>query len=164
MNNAKTVLTTGLMGTLATLCSAASVHAAEGSQVIDEIIVTARKQEESLQSTPVAVSAISAEQMQNAQVVNALDLQRTAPGIVVSRGTAGTSGFAFISIRGQGNLQPILANDPAVATYVDGVYIPRPSQGQTDLIDVERVEVLRGPQGTLVWTQYHGWCREHHHA
>ena len=149
MNDAKNVLASALVGTIAALTSTLPAQAAETSPVIDEVIVTARKQAESLQSTPVAVTAVTAEQLVNAQVVNAIDLQRTAPGLVVSRGTAGTSGFAFISIRGQGNLQPILANDPAVATYVDGVYIPRPSQGQTDLIDIDRVEILRGPQGTL---------------
>src|SRR3546814_3527716 len=73
----------------------------------------------------------------------------TTPSLTIARGSASTAGFAFVSIRGQGNLTPIIANDPAVATYIDGVYISRPAQGLTDLQDLERLEVLRGPQGTL---------------
>lgn len=103
----------------------------------------------SLQTTPIAVTALSSQALTTAKVENVVDLQRTAPGLVIGRGSAGGDGIVFVAIRGQGNLQPILANDPAVATYVDGVYIPRPSTGMTDIQDVERLEVLRGPQGTL---------------
>jgi iron complex outermembrane receptor protein len=116
---------------------------------IQDIIVTARRIEESLQTTPIAVTALSSQALTTAKVENVVDLQRTAPGLVIGRGSAGGDGIVFVAIRGQGNLQPILANDPAVATYVDGVYIPRPSTGMTDIQDVERLEVLRGPQGTL---------------
>ena len=126
--------------------AAAASTEAEG---IGDIVVTARRVEENLQTTPVAVTAIGERALVEAQVEDVSDLQRTAPGLVISKGTAGTSGFALVSIRGQGNLQPILANDPAVATYIDGVYIARPSTGLTDLQDIQRVEVLRGPQGTL---------------
>ncbi|MPS67261.1 MAG: TonB-dependent receptor [Novosphingobium sp.] len=116
---------------------------------IQDIIVTARRIEESLQTTPIAVTALSSQALTTAKVENVVDLQRTAPGLVIGRGSAGGDGIVFVAIRGQGNLQPILANDPAVATYVDGIYIPRPSTGMTDIQDVERLEVLRGPQGTL---------------
>lgn len=116
---------------------------------VGDIIVTARHLEENLQTTPVAVTAISAEGLVRAQVVDIQDLQRTAPSLVVASGSAATSGYAFIAIRGQGNLTPIIANDPAIGTYIDGVYIPRPSQGLFDLQDLARAEILRGPQGTL---------------
>lgn len=111
--------------------------------------MTARRTEESLQTTPLAVTAIGAVAIERAQIITIQDMQRAAPSLVISTGSASTSGFAFVSIRGQGNLQPLIANDPAVATYVDGVYIARPSQGLTDLHDLKRMEVLRGPQGTL---------------
>jgi len=116
---------------------------------LQDIVVTARKREESLQSTPIAVTALGEEAITRAQIVNVADVQRTAPSLVISTGSPGAATFAYIAIRGQGNLQPILANDPAVATYIDGVYISRPSQGMTDLNDLQRLEVLRGPQGTL---------------
>jgi len=116
---------------------------------IEDIVVTARRTEESLQTTPIAVTALGSEALAVAKVENVVDLQRTAPGLVIGRGSAGSDGIVFVAIRGQGNLQPILANDPAVATYIDGVYIPRPSTGMTDIQDIQRLEVLRGPQGTL---------------
>ncbi len=120
-----------------------------GAEGIQDIVVTARRTEESLQTTPIAVTALSPEALATAKVENVVDLQRTAPGLVIGRGSAGGDGIVFVAIRGQGNLQPILANDPAVATYIDGIYIPRPSTGMTDLQDIQRLEVLRGPQGTL---------------
>lgn len=112
---------------------------------IQDIVVTARRTEESLQTTPLAVTALGDVAIQRAQIVSVQDVQRVAPSVVISTGSASTSGFAFVSIRGQGNLQPLIANDPAVATYIDGVYIARPSQGLTDLHDLQRLEVLRGP-------------------
>lgn len=120
-----------------------------GAEGIQDIVVTARRTEESLQTTPIAVTALSPEALTTAKVENVVDLQRTAPGLVIGRGSAGGDGIVFVAIRGQGNLQPILANDPAVATYIDGIYIPRPSTGMTDIQDIQRLEVLRGPQGTL---------------
>ncbi|QTN18362.1 TonB-dependent receptor [Brevundimonas sp. AJA228-03] len=119
------------------------------SDQLEEIVVTARRTQENLQSTPVAVTAIGAEALERAQVADVTDLQRTTPSLSIATGAPSSSGFAFVSMRGQGNLQALVSNDPAVAIYVDGVYIPRPSQGLTDLFDLQRVEVLRGPQGTL---------------
>lgn len=116
---------------------------------LEEIVVTARRQEENLQTTPVAVTAMSAEALRQSQVQDITDLQRTAPSLSIATGAPSASGFTFVSLRGQGNLQAVVSNDPAVAIYLDGVYIPRPSQGLTELIDLQRVEVLRGPQGTL---------------
>jgi len=132
-----------------TAAPTAANSASEYTGGLQDILVTARRVEERLQTTPVAVTAVTGQMLLRTQVANTADLQRTAPSLVVATGSASTSGFTFVSIRGQGNLTPIIANDPAVATYVDGVYIARPSQGLTDFIDIARVEVLRGPQGTL---------------
>lgn len=127
----------------------AAADAEANASLIGEIVVTARRFEESLQTTPVAVTALGGEALDRAQVTDITDLQRTVPSLAVSSGSASTSGFTFVAIRGQGNLTPVIANDPAVGTYIDGVYISRPSQGVFDLQDLQRVEVLRGPQGTL---------------
>lgn len=116
---------------------------------IQDIVVTARRTEESLQTTPVAVTAIGAESLETNQIEDATDLQRVTPSFSIQTGGPSVSGLVFVSIRGQQNQNPGTANDPTVATYIDGVYIPRPSQGQTDLDDLQRLEVLRGPQGTL---------------
>ncbi len=116
---------------------------------IGDIVVTARRTSENLQSTPVAVTALESETLELTQVQDAVDLQRVTPSLSIQVGGPSVSGLVFVSIRGQGNQNPGTANDPTVATYIDGVYIPRPSQGQTDLNDIERIEVLRGPQGTL---------------
>src|SRR5690606_18409978 len=143
-----------VLGLLACTALTAPAYAQNGAQQpaatqLDEIVVTARRTEENLQSTPVAVTAVGAEALERNQVADVTDLQRTAPSLSVATGAPSASGFAFVAIRGQGNLQALVSNDPAVAIYVDGVYIRRPSQGLTDLLDLQRVEVLRGPQGTL---------------
>lgn len=144
----------GVLGLLACTALTAPAFAQSASSQpqsdqLDEIVVTARRTEENLQSTPVAVTAINAQALERAQVSDVTDLQRTTPSLSIATGAPSSSGFAFVAMRGQGNLQALVSNDPAVAIYVDGVYIARPSQGLTDLFDLQRVEVLRGPQGTL---------------
>lgn len=116
---------------------------------IEDIVVTARRQEESLQTVPVAVTALSSDQIMAAQVTEITDLQRTAPSLSVATGAPSAGSFAFVAIRGQGSLNASISVDPAVAVYVDGVYIARPSQGQVEMTDLARAEILRGPQGTL---------------
>lgn len=142
-----------LLSSTALACSAfaqaPSAPAAQTGDTIAEVVVTARRVEENVQTIPVAVSALSGETLARAQIANAPALQGSAPGLVIASGAPGTSGFAFVSIRGQGNVNAGVANDPAIGIYLDGVYVPRPSQGVTQLADLQRIEVLRGPQGTL---------------
>ncbi len=116
---------------------------------IDEIVVTARKTEESLQSTPVAVTALNEVMLAQAQVTELADLQRTAPSLSIMSGGTGSSALVFVAIRGNAQVSPSGGTDPAVATYVDGVYLARPTGGNVDMFDVSQAEVLRGPQGTL---------------
>lgn len=116
---------------------------------IEEIVVTARKSEESLQSTPVAVTALSELMLDKAQVAAMVDLQRTTPNLSVGLGGSGPATLVFVAIRGQAQTSPNSAADPAVGIYIDGVYYARPTSGNVDLLDVSRAEILRGPQGTL---------------
>jgi iron complex outermembrane receptor protein len=125
---------------------ASSVYAAS---VLEEIVVTSRKTQESLQSIPVAVTAMSSEAIEHAQILNVSDIQGNAPSVSLGVGSPGSSGFVFAAIRGQSGLDANTAVDPSVATYIDGVYIARPAQGTASLDDLERIEILRGPQGTL---------------
>ena len=132
------------------IAQSTNVPAAEEEQTsgIQEIIVTARKTSESLQTTPVAVSAISGEALADQQIVGILQLQATSPNLTFSSAIA-QPGSATVFIRGQGSSDGLIAIDQAVGVYVDGVYAARSTGGATDLFDVQRVEILRGPQGTL---------------
>ncbi|MDB5687675.1 MAG: TonB-dependent receptor [Rhizorhabdus sp.] len=151
MNKSFILAATSLAGSFSVGLPAAIAQPIDGEQQnsIQDIVVTARRVEEALQTTPVAVTALSARALERGQITTLADVQQAAPSLVIMRGTGSTSGFASVAIRGQGALAPIISNDPAVATYVDGVYFGRVAQGVTDLNDIERFEVLRGPQGTL---------------
>lgn len=111
------------------------------------IMVTAQKREQTLQEVPVAVSVVDAETIQNAQIVDALDLQSVVPALRVSQ-LERTSNATFI-IRGQGNGANNPGIEPSVAVYIDGVFRARAGTALSDLMGLERVEVLRGPQSTL---------------
>jgi len=115
---------------------------------IEEITVTAQRREESIQETPISVTALGAESLQNKQVRDVVDLGEVAPSLLVSSNTNTANGTS-ISIRGlaQGNPDPSFS--PKVGLYVDGVYLAKIIGSNLDLEDLERVEVLRGPQGTL---------------
>ncbi|KJS04357.1 MAG: hypothetical protein VR73_14510 [Gammaproteobacteria bacterium BRH_c0] len=116
---------------------------------IEEIVVTARKAEESLQQTPVAVTALNEDMLIKAQVTEIADLRRSAPNLSILPGGTGSSALVFVAIRGAAQVSPGGAADAAVGTYIDGVYYARPTGGNLDMFDVQQVEVLRGPQGTL---------------
>lgn len=116
---------------------------------IEEIVVTARKAEESLQQTPVAVTALNENMLMRAQVVEVADLRRTAPNLSIMSGGTGSSSLVFVAIRGMAQVAPGGNADASVGTYIDGVYYARPTGGNLDMLDVQQVEILRGPQGTL---------------
>src|SRR5687767_10945632 len=130
------------------LAAAGSAHAAERAPVLEEIVVTAQRYEENLQTTPVAVTALSADMLEQAQAFNIRDLQGLIPGAVVQSVVA-LQNAPRIFFRGVGQDSATFNSDNAVATYVDGVYVPRLYGALFDFADVERLEVLRGPQGTL---------------
>lgn len=117
---------------------------------IEEIVVTARKVEENLQTTPIAVSAYTAATLQERNFKDVTDLATSTPNLVLqTSGANGSSKTPAIYLRGLGQADTVLTADPAVGLYVDGVYVARNVGSILDLIDLERVEVLRGPQGTL---------------
>lgn len=112
------------------------------------VTVTAQRVEENLQDTPVAVTALSTEQIEDKQVLNIRDLTAQVPNINIATNT-GTASAARIFLRGVGEDESRGAVDQAVGIYVDGVYIGRSVGSLFDVVDLESIEVLRGPQGTL---------------
>jgi iron complex outermembrane receptor protein len=123
----------------------AQENAADG---VDEVIVTARRREESLQDVPIAVSAFSGEQLQEIGAVDITALTQYTPNVTleISRAT-NTTLTAYI--RGVGQQDPVAGWEGGVGIYLDDVYLARPQGTVFDIYDVERIEVLRGPQGTL---------------
>lgn len=123
--------------------------AADGTAIAD-IVVTAQRREGRLQETPIAITALTAEALAQRGVTNLSDASRFAPGVDIALGGNGGGSFTSqVHIRGVGQDDFIVTSDPGVGTYVDGVYLARAFGGLVDLLDVERVEILRGPQGTL---------------
>jgi iron complex outermembrane receptor protein len=118
------------------------------SPALEEITVTARRREESLQDVPIAVSAFSAERLEQVGAADITTLQQSTPNLTlqVARGSNSTL-IAFI--RGVGQQDPLWGFEPGVGLYVDDVYVARPQGAVLDIYDIERIEVLRGPQGTL---------------
>jgi iron complex outermembrane receptor protein len=116
--------------------------------ILDEVVVTARHREENLQQTPVTVSVFSSDSLFEQGTNNLGDLQHKVPNsaIFASRGTSST---LTAYIRGIGQDDPLWGYEPGVGLYIDDVYIARPQGALLDIYDVERIEVLRGPQGTL---------------
>ncbi|WP_298308649.1 TonB-dependent receptor [uncultured Erythrobacter sp.] len=112
------------------------------------IVVTAQRRAENLQDVPASVSALNMAQLEARQIADTNDLTSQIPGVVITTGT-GTSSSARIFFRGVGEDESRGAIDPAVGIYIDNVYLGRTVGSLVDLLDVEQVEVLRGPQGTL---------------
>lgn len=115
---------------------------------LEEITVTATRVRESLQDVPVSVTALSSMELQMRNIENTRDLQSSVPNISISANT-GTAAGGRIFIRGIGDDESRIGADSAVAAYVDGVYLARQTGALIDVLDLERIEVLRGPQGTL---------------
>jgi iron complex outermembrane receptor protein len=115
---------------------------------LDAVTVTARKREETLQEVPVAVTAFTAATLDRLNVRDLGDLDAQVPNLTIYA-ARGSSSTATAYIRGIGQADPLWGVDPGVGIYLDDVYIARPQGALLDVFDVERIEVLRGPQGTL---------------
>ncbi|MDT0575379.1 TonB-dependent receptor [Croceicoccus sp. F390] len=120
-----------------------------GSQTrLDEIVVTAEKRSASLQSVPLAISAVDEALIEARNITSADQLGAIAPNLTTTTGPNSTS-HLIIHIRGIGESEPVLTNDSPVSIYIDGVVVGRSTGSVFDIVDLERIEVLRGPQGTL---------------
>nr|MBP7909500.1 TonB-dependent receptor [Pseudomonadales bacterium] len=115
---------------------------------IEEITVTAQRREESLQETPIAITAFGKRQLETQRISNVMDLLNKVPSVNLAP-WAGSRVAPNLFIRGMGNLNTQSTNDMATGIYIDGVPVGRGVGLATDFADLERVEVLRGPQGTL---------------
>ncbi|RMB12256.1 TonB-dependent receptor [Eilatimonas milleporae] len=155
MNMQRRLLTSALaLATAGAVSAGASAQDGQSSQEsnvdfsLEEVVVTAQRRIETVQDVPIAVSAFSANDLSNRQVFDTKDLLQFVPNVFVDNNTGlGTANTFFI--RGLGNTESVATFDPPVGTYVDDVFIARQNANNFALFDVERVEVLRGPQGTL---------------
>ncbi len=153
-------LITQLLCSLAMLSVWLPAHAAESATredmqavdarygVLEEVVSTARKREEPLQDTPVASTVIGGEALDLQFVADLKTMEFPAPNVNIATVSAFANAIS-VSIRGISNSDIDSTVDPPVATFVDGVYIARPVASSLDLFDVEQIEILRGPQGTL---------------
>ena len=127
--------------------SATSSRSGRGAQ-IEEIIVTARKIAESAQSVPLSIIALDGDALEDANIQNVQDLQSQVPNLILQTHPNDPQGLS-LAMRGQKQVDLTLTLDTSVGVYVDGFYAPRPLGLRNGLLDIARVEVLRGPQGTL---------------
>ena len=121
------------------------------SGALEEIVVTARKREENLQTTPISISAFTNESLSARGITRIDEIAAYTPNLIYANipGFNGSTSAASIYIRGVGQKEYLPTVEPGVGLYIDGVYYARSVGGVLDLIDVERIEILRGPQGTL---------------
>ncbi len=141
-------LTRALCAALAAIPAGLVPVAAQAQLVLEEVVVTARKREESLQETPVAVSALSGDALSELGLTSIADLTRVVPNVDLYTGN-GTAGAGNAFIRGVGQRNIGVNYDSGVGIYVDGVYASRADGTILDNVDIQSVQVLRGPQGTL---------------
>lgn len=115
------------------------------------IVVTARKREENLQDTPISITAFSEKGLESRQITKVSGVAQLTPSLTFEEAApiSGNSAVAVLFIRGIGQVESIPTVDLGVGLYVDGVYLARSVGGVLDLVDAERIEILRGPQGTL---------------
>ena len=116
---------------------------------LEEVVVTAQRVETDIQKTPVAVTALGGDFLQQYGFRQVTSIEGAAPNLNFAASTGGASSQVSAFIRGVGEFDFLLTTDPAVGLYIDGVYLARTFGANLDLADVDRAEVLRGPQGTL---------------
>jgi iron complex outermembrane recepter protein len=127
------------------------VAASAFAQVIEEVTVTAQRRAENVQNVPIAITAVTSEMLQAKGITDVAKLTNIAPNVTLDPGTpfSGSDTVLAAYIRGIGQNDFAFNLDPGVGVYVDGVYLARSVGANTTMLDVERVEILKGPQGTL---------------
>ena len=146
--HALTPIAAALVASASFVPPAAAQAAAPQDSKVQQIEITAQHRREKLQEVPIAATAISTRDIEDRGIESVADLSSIAPNLQVSR-TPGNSTAAQIAIRGSVTTNPALFWEPTVGMYLDGVYIGKMQGSVFELVDLERVEVLRGPQGTL---------------
>ena len=116
---------------------------------IEEVLVTARKKEETLQDVPVAVTSMSADDLKALNLSDTQDLGSFSPGVHIEAAPGQGGSIAKVTIRGQVQTDTLITLDPSVGWYIDDVYLARAYGTANSLFDISRIEVLKGPQGTL---------------
>ncbi len=119
--------------------------ASDAESAVQDIVVTAQRREERLQDVPIAVSAVTADTLGKTGVRDTIDLRLAVPALYASNG----NGYLFVRLRGVGSLAGGPGLENAIASYVDGVYVGSQGGGIFSFGNIERIEVLKGPQGTL---------------
>jgi iron complex outermembrane receptor protein len=132
----------GLSSSILAMATTLPAHAQ-----VQEIIVTAQKVEQNVQDVPIAISAVTGEAMARAGAKSLEDIGAVVPSVTFRKGT--TNANSAIEMRGVGTISFSIAAEPSVSTVVDGIVLSRSGQSFLDLVDFDRLEVLRGPQGTL---------------
>ena len=134
-------------GSLMAQDAAGEADAADGANyMLEEVTVTAQRREQSLQEVPVSVTAISGDRVQEGGIMNVADVAAETPNFTMTQFNIGEPQYY---LRGIGNSNDSAGSDPAVGVFIDDVYIGRTGGTSTDLFDIERIEVVRGPHGTL---------------
>jgi iron complex outermembrane receptor protein len=130
------------------LALASMTGLAQAQLALEEVVVTAQKKEASLQDTPIAITAFSSDSLEQIGAFNPTQISEYAPNVNITK-TFGSAGNIRTNIRGVSTGEPSLTVDPKVGMYVDGVYVARNAGAVFDIVDLERIEIMRGPQGTL---------------
>ena len=151
-----------------TLAAPAGISVASAQQAgasatggLEEIVVTARKREESLQDIPLAVSALSPEELARRPDVDLSSFANASPNVIIDDMQEGPGSAAAMTIRGIGTNDHERSIDPTVGVVVDGVFIGSVGGAMVKALDLQSVEILRGPQGTLFAAQLDRRCRQH---
>ena len=143
------VSTAALIGcvSITNVARAQSAQPSSGSSQgeLTEIVVTAQRRQEKIQEVPISITVVSGDELSKKGATNNMDLTEMVPGVKIEK----VGGFTNASIRGVSTLINLPGADPNVATYIDGIYQSNPASGTFDLPDVQRIEVDKGPQGTL---------------